>query len=70
MIVIKIIKPPLNKAVWIKEGNIYKRTANVSVTVADTGELQWFQLKPPLKSVCAPNLFTIRVSDKITNSYA
>ena len=34
-------------------------------TVADTGGLQWFQLKPPLKIARAPNLLTIhRVGDK------
>ena len=32
-------------------------------------ELQWFQLKPPLKIVRVPNLFTIHVGSKITNSY-
>ena len=40
------------------------------VAVADTGGLQWFQLKPPLKIACALNLFsTRRVVDKITMSY-
>ena len=34
--------------------------------VTDTGGLQWFQLKPPLKIACTPNLLTShRVSDKI-----
>ena len=34
--------------------------------VADTGGLQWFQLKPPLKIARAPNLLTSRrVGDKI-----
>ena len=39
-------------------------------SVADTGGLQWFQLKPPLKIVRVPNLLTSRhVGDKITTSY-
>ena len=34
--------------------------------MADTGGLQWFQLKPPLKIAYAPNLLTSHcVSDKI-----
>ena len=45
---------------------LYCILANNFYPVADTGGLQWFQLKPPLKIVHAPNLLTSRrVSDKI-----
>ena len=38
------------------------------VAVADTGGLQWFQLKPSLKIARAQNLLTSRrVSDKIAS---
>ena len=37
--------------------------------MADTGGLQWFQLKPPLRIAHIPNLFTICVGDNITKSY-
>ena len=43
---------------------------SATLAVVDTVGLQWFQLKPPLKSVRAPNLFMNCVSNKITNSYA
>ena len=40
--------------------------AQTEISVADTGGLQWFQLKPLLKIVHAPNLLTsCRVGDKI-----
>ena len=44
---------------------IGNKTTNLTkcFTVADTGGLQWFQLKPPLKITRAPNLFTIRAGD-------
>ena len=38
--------------------------------MADTGGLQWFQLKPPLKIARAPTLLTSRrVGGKITMSH-
>ena len=53
-----------------KDNEVAEYQVLLVYTVADTGGLQWFQLKPPLKIVRAPDLFTIHVSDKITNSYA
>ena len=50
--------------------NGYVTNMSHLVTVADTGGLQWFQLKPPLKIARTPNLLTSRrVGDKIATSY-
>ena len=37
---------------------IFKTISESGVPVADTGELQWFQLNPPLEIASAPNLLT------------
>ena len=63
-----VIKSPivvLNVLCW---DSLLAKTRYISV--ANTGGLQWFQLKHPLKIARTPNLLTSHhVGDKIATSY-